>query len=89
MEERQQAISDIMLFYGAEMIPISSKVTTIGYDPADGKDESVISELLHDGRSFTFTQTLSRKQSAKLRWCFGIKTKLPRKLKKKFKNNKL
>lgn len=89
MEEKQKAISDIMLFYGAEMIPISSTVTTIGYDSADGKDETVISELLHDGRSFTFTQTLSKKSAAKLCWCFGIKTKLPRKLKKKLKNKKL
>lgn len=89
MEERQKAISDIMLFYGAEMIPISRTVTTIGYDPADGKDETVISELLHDGRSFTFTQRLSKKSAAKLYWVCGIKQKLPRKFKKKLKNKKL
>lgn len=81
---------NIYLVFGeGEPIPLDSIPVIAGFDIADGKDESVIS-VWHRGKcSFSFTSQLSKKEHAKWMWFFGMKTKLPRKLKKQFKNQKM
>lgn len=70
-------------------LPLDSIPVITGFDIADGKDESVVSVWYRGKCSFSFTSKLSKKEHAKWMWFFGMKIKLPRKLKKQFKNQKL
>lgn len=76
-------------FGEGEPIPLDSIPVITGFDIADGKDETVISEWKNTNGTFNLTKTLSKKEAAKWMWFFGMKTKLPRKLKKQFKNQKM
>lgn len=78
-----------LAFGEGEPIPLDSILVITGFDIADGKDETVVSVWDRGKCSFSFTSKLSKKDHAKWMWFFGMKTKLPRKLKKQFKNQKL
>lgn len=77
-----------LAFGEGEPIPLDSIPVITGFDIVDGKDESVVSVWDRGKCSFSFTRKLSKKEHAKWMWFFGMKTKLPRKLKKQFKNQK-